>query len=104
MDCKENSFPLEGEMFRKILLVGNILRTVCMCKERTASQVWQCMSLVPSFRRQRQVNIYEFKASLVYRVSAGQPGLHREMLSWKQTNKQTNKQKKHTASSHIYSD
>jgi hypothetical protein len=26
-------------------------------------------------RRQRQVDLYEFKASLVYKVSPGQPGL-----------------------------
>jgi hypothetical protein len=38
--------------------------------------------------------ISEFEASLVYRVSSGQPGLYRETLSRKKTNKQTNKQTK----------
>jgi hypothetical protein len=36
--------------------------------------------------RGRQIS--DFEASLVYRVP-GQPGLHRETLSWKQTNKKT---------------
>jgi hypothetical protein len=35
------------------------------------------MPLVPVFRRQRQGDLYEFEASLVYRVP-GQPGLHRD--------------------------
>ena len=34
------------------------------------------MSLIPALGRQ----ISEFKASLVYKVSLGQPGLHRETL------------------------
>jgi hypothetical protein len=42
-------------------------------------QEWWHMSLIPALGRQ----ISEFKASLVYKVSLGQPGLHRETLSQK---------------------
>jgi hypothetical protein len=38
--------------------------------------------------------ISEFKASLVYRVSSGQPELHRETLSRKKKKKQKTKNKK----------
>jgi hypothetical protein len=43
--------------------------------------------------RGRQIS--EFKATLVYKVSSGQPGLHRETLSQK-TKNQKNKQTKQT--------
>jgi hypothetical protein len=33
------------------------------------------MPLIPALKRQRQVDIYEFQASLVHRASLGQPGL-----------------------------
>jgi hypothetical protein len=36
--------------------------------------------------RGRQIS--EFEASLVYKVSSGQPGLHRETLSWKKKKKE----------------
>jgi hypothetical protein len=49
------------------------------------------MPLIPALRRQRLADLCEFKASLVYIASPGQPELHSETLS--QTNKQTNKQK-----------
>jgi hypothetical protein len=42
----------------------------------------------------RGKRISELQASLVYRVVPGQPGLHRETLSRKQTNKQTNKKRR----------
>jgi hypothetical protein len=38
--------------------------------------------------------ISEFMASLVYRVSSGQPGLYRETLSWKTKKKKKRKRKK----------
>jgi hypothetical protein len=45
------------------------------------------MPVVPALKRQRQVDLHEFKASLVYRMSSVYPG-HRETLS--QTNKTKN--------------
>lgn len=39
------------------------------------------MLLIPAVRRQRQVDLCKFEASLVYRVSSRPPGLHRETLS-----------------------
>ena len=50
------------------------------------------MPLIPALRRQRQEDLCEFEARLVYRVSSGQaPKLHRENLSQKKqkTNKRT---------------
>jgi hypothetical protein len=41
------------------------------------------MSLVPALERQRQAELREFEANLVYKASSGQPGLHREILSKK---------------------
>jgi hypothetical protein len=38
--------------------------------------------------------ISEFKASLVYKVSQGQPGLHRETLSQKKRKKEKEKKKR----------
>jgi hypothetical protein len=39
------------------------------------------MPLIPSFGRQRQADLCEFKARLVYKANPGQPGLlHRETL------------------------
>jgi hypothetical protein len=37
--------------------------------------------LVPALGRQRQLNLCEFKASLVYRQFAREPGLYRETLT-----------------------
>jgi hypothetical protein len=37
-------------------------------------------AFIPRFGRQRQVDLYEFKVSLVYRV-LGQPALHGKILS-----------------------
>jgi hypothetical protein len=52
------------------------------------------MPLTPALQRQKQEDLCEFKASLVYRVNSEKPGLHRETLS-QNKNKQTNK-KMHT--------
>ena len=38
--------------------------------------------LMPALRRQRQVGLCEFKASLVYKVSSGQPGVYRLYALW----------------------
>jgi hypothetical protein len=38
------------------------------------------MPLIPALRRQRQAELYEFKASLMYRVNSRTAGLHRETL------------------------
>jgi hypothetical protein len=37
--------------------------------------LWWCTALITALWRQRQADIHEFKASLVYTVSLGQPGL-----------------------------
>jgi hypothetical protein len=34
--------------------------------------------VIPELGRQRQVELYEFKASLIYRWSSTQPGLHKQ--------------------------
>ena len=48
--------------------------------------------LISALRRQRQVDLCEFEASLVYRVP-GQPGQYREILSRKtKTKKQAKRQ------------
>jgi len=41
---------------------------------------------MPALRRQRQVHFYEFKDSLVYKASPGQPGLQRQTLSERKSN------------------
>jgi hypothetical protein len=51
------------------------------------SEVVCCTPLIPALRSQRQTELCEFKASLVYRASSGQPGLHREILSSKEKKK-----------------
>jgi hypothetical protein len=47
------------------------------------SQVWWYKSLFPALRRQRQADLYEFEASLVYILSPGQSGVYRKTLSHK---------------------
>ena len=40
---------------------------------------------IPALGRQRQVDFYEFEASLIYRVSSRTVRSKRDMLSWKIT-------------------
>ena len=52
------------------------------------------MPLIPAFRRQRQANLSEFEANLVYRESSGIARVtHRNPVS-KKPKKQTNKKYK----------
>jgi hypothetical protein len=55
--------------------------------------VWCCRPLIPSSRRQRLADLSEFKASLAYKVSSGQPELYytEKPCLEKQTNKKNNK-------------
>ena len=39
-------------------------------KRELTSQMWWCKPLIPALGRQKQVDFYEFKASLVHRVSS----------------------------------
>ena len=56
-----------------------------------AGQWWRTPS-VPALRRQRQAELCEFKASLVYRVSSKTARVTQyKCLEKQQTNKQTNK-------------
>jgi hypothetical protein len=43
--------------------------------------------LIPTFRRQRQADLFEFKASLVYKIRPEQPGLQRKACLEKPNNK-----------------
>jgi hypothetical protein len=53
------------------------------------------MPLVPVLRRQRQVDLCEFKANLVYRESSGIARAAQRNPIWKKASKQTNKQKQY---------
>ena len=54
-----------------------------LSKPYTAVWQWWRMPLIPAFRRLRQADLCEFKASLVYKVLE-EPGLtHWEILFWK---------------------
>jgi hypothetical protein len=50
--------------------------------------------VAPAPRRQRQVDLCAFKATLVYRVRSRQPGLHRKILYPKNKNKKGKKERK----------
>ena len=50
-------------------------------KKTLQGWVWWHTPLVPAFGRQRQVDLCEFKASLVYRVSSRTSRIHRETQS-----------------------
>ena len=39
-------------------------------KKDKSSQVWWHMPLIPALSRQRQEDLYEFEASLIYKVSS----------------------------------
>jgi hypothetical protein len=58
-------------------------------ENETYSQAVVAHTFNPSTQRQRQADLCEFKASLVYRGSFRTLGLHRENLS---CNKQANKE------------
>jgi hypothetical protein len=58
------------------------------------SQRWWCTLLIPAFEKQSQVDLCEFRASLVYRVSSRtaratqrNPVANLKTLTLKQTNK-----------------
>ena len=56
--------------------------------------------MIMALRRQRQADLCEFKANLVYRESSKQPGLlHREILSQEKKKKKTIQQNTETKSS-----
>jgi hypothetical protein len=46
---------------------------------------------IPALGRQRQANLCDFKASLVYRVILGQPGLQKENPALENRNKNRNR-------------
>ena len=52
------------------------------------------MPLIPSLRRQRHVDLSEFKASPFYILVLVQPGLHSETLSQINNKKQNHKRKR----------
>jgi hypothetical protein len=58
--------------------------------------LWWQVLLIPALGRQRQVDLCELEASLVYKASQGHPGLlHKETLPHKTKQKQNkNKNKK----------
>jgi hypothetical protein len=58
----------------EIIFVLRLLRIIL------AGQWWH-VPLISALGRQRQGDLCKLEASLVYRVSLGQPGLHRETLS-----------------------
>jgi hypothetical protein len=51
---------------------------------------WWCTPLILVLGRQRQVNLCELKARLVYTESSSQPGLNTETFSQKTKNKKPN--------------
>ena len=63
--------------------------------------MWWLTPLIPALRRQRQADLCEFKASLVYRASSrtGSKAIQRNPVSKNKKQKQTNKQTKKNESS-----
>ena len=53
-------------------------------KNSTEAGQWWCMPLIPALGRQRQVDLCEFKARPVYRVSQDRLQSYRETLSQQQ--------------------
>ena len=53
------------------------------CHRNISVELWWRTLLIPALRRQRQVDLYEFKASLVYRASSrtGPKGTQRSPVS-----------------------
>jgi hypothetical protein len=61
-------------------------------KDWQGRQAWWCTPFIPALKRWRQVDLCEFKASLVYRAIPKHPGLHyTEKPCLENTSKQTNK-------------
>jgi hypothetical protein len=44
------------------------------------------MSLIPVLQKQRQVDLSEFKATMLYKTSSRKSRLHSKILSWKKEN------------------
>jgi hypothetical protein len=63
---------------------------VCTLKSIAAVGLLWCTPVIPALGRQRQEISVEFKASLVYRGSLGQPGPQRDALSWKKQTQNPN--------------
>ena len=61
------------------------------CHRNISAELWWHTPLIPALRRQRQVDFYEFKASLVYRVSSR---IARRTLSQKKRKKKRRREKK----------
>lgn len=51
-------------------------------------------TLIPALRKQRQADLCEVEASLVYRSSSRIAGLHRENLVWKKKQNQKKRKEK----------
>lgn len=72
----------------------HILAVICPYTFCDYSQAWWHTPVMPALQRQRQVDLCDFKANLVYRVNQGSQGeVHKETLSpkTKKTNQNQNK-------------
>jgi hypothetical protein len=72
-------------------------------KKITFIWIWWCVPLIPAFRRQRQVDLCELEASLVYKVSSRTAkDLYTEKPCLRERNKTQNNNKKEKGNSSIY--
>jgi hypothetical protein len=55
-------------------------------KEARLRRAWLCSSLISVLRKQGQEDFSEFEASLVYKASSTEPGLHGEPVSKNKNN------------------